>query len=205
MRNNKIRGDIQMGLKDKVHSVEKRQKEYIGRFNKKTSVHLIKEIRAVMTSVNAFFDYLKLYKERDDEIILDVGCGKGLAFPHIKWLEFNYFGVDFIPDLLEVCRLTHIPSKWFDLEGSDYYKLGIYDHLFCRNIFEYLNKPKWVLDKLVDNLMPGGLIMIQMSTVMSELSLGIPNKKLEILCQDSPKNLGIEYAEDSKIIILRKK
>lgn len=197
--------DKQMGLKDKVRTIAKRQKEYTDRSVTMTDVHLIKRIRAVMSSVHAFFDQLKLYKERDDEVILDVGCENGLAFPHIKWIGFNYFGIDFIPDLLEICRLTYIPSKWFDLEGSTYDKLGIYDHLFCRYIFEYLNKPKWVLDKLVDNLMPGGLVMIQANSMILEFNFITSNKKLEVLCQDSPKDLGIEYAEDSRVIILRKK
>ena len=202
-----------MGTKNRIPSVAKRQKSYL-LWNSKTPISLsnkslgiisIPECRSIMSSVHYFFEFLRLYKERDDEVVLDVGCGCGLAYPHIQWIGFNYFGVDFIPDYLELCRINHIPSKYFDLESSDYYKLGLYDHAFCRRILEHLQKPKWVLFRVMENIMPGGLIYIQSFWEDENTFNSIINSmRAEILYKGDGVSAQLEGGDKDKVVILRK-
>lgn len=102
-------------------------------------------------------------------VIVDVGCGEGNLWPHVKQLFNSYIGVDAIRynGFPQDAQFSHadLDSNCVPLED------GIADVVAAVETIEHLENPRAFVRELVRLVKPGGWVVITTPNQMSLLSL----------------------------------
>jgi SAM-dependent methyltransferase len=99
--------------------------------------------------------------------VLDLGCGTGANLARLLSLGLpfgSYTGVDLSPDMLRRAR-----AKFGQLPKAEFRELdllagplpeGPFDLVVSTNVFEHLPDAKWVVEKALGRLRPGGSVLL---------------------------------------------
>ena len=98
--------------------------------------------------------------------VLDVGCGNGRLIPELNHQKISYTGIDFSQKLLDFA-LQRFPKRRFLLKDitniDDWYRLGMYDAVFCLGVLHHIPDRKRqhdVLQQMFLHTKPGGFMVI---------------------------------------------
>jgi SAM-dependent methyltransferase len=106
-----------------------------------------------------FAEVRKLYDLPEGAVVLDVGCGQGLALEQFRAAGFQPIGVTMGEDA-EICR-----AKGFDIREQDFSFLDFddatFDLIWCRHAIEHSVFPYFMLSEMHRMLKPGGLLYVE--------------------------------------------
>ena len=108
------------------------------------------ELRAKL----AYLNYFKGLKDIKDRKILEFGCGLGQNLYWLSKIGVNVEGYDISEFALNFCRKKGLKVT------SKFSKLGKFDVIFSRHVFEHLKNPFEILSKLKDRLNKKGILII---------------------------------------------
>jgi SAM-dependent methyltransferase len=96
-------------------------------------------------------------------VILDAGCGRkcNVHLPDDAYVV----GIDSVPEVLEANKRLNERIVG-DLERIDI-PSNRFDAVMCWDVLEHLKEPAPVLDKLVDAVVPGGLLILGLPNILS--------------------------------------
>lgn len=122
------------------------------------------DVRAKIAAYNALPIILN---DRDDQIILDAGCGRGVITFALARLKPQAFiiGVDIDPDKIACCQaiqralnVTNIEFRCMDLARLNFSNL--FDAVLCIDVLEHVSDDKAVLHSLLWAMKPGGRLIL---------------------------------------------
>ncbi|MFP4529113.1 MAG: class I SAM-dependent methyltransferase [Candidatus Kapaibacterium sp.] len=99
---------------------------------------------------NAVLNYF-----RPTDFGLDYGCGTG---PVISKM------------LIDKGYNVKLYDPFFRPDGE--YRRHLYDYIYCCEVFEHFHNPKQEIEKLIELLKPGGLLLIMTSLYQDEIDFG---------------------------------
>jgi trans-aconitate 2-methyltransferase len=102
--------------------------------------------------------------------VVDLGCGPGNSTELLaeRWPEAKIEGVDSAPDMIDAARLR-LPARRFRLADVAAWKAERpVDVLFANAVFQWVPDHLAVLDRLMDQLAPGGALAVQMPDNLGE-------------------------------------
>ncbi len=113
---------------------------------------------------------------RQNEHLLDFGCGQGAAVNYFNSLGFNSFGVDFSPSDIQVAkhRYPHIAHRFLEIDGipkaDDCFFNGEFDVIIANQSLYYFSDTHLELRirSLYDSLKEGGVFYATMMGIQSE-------------------------------------
>lgn len=113
-----------------------------------------------------FNHYLSEYIDSQQQYcILDVGAGAFVIAKHIANLlpESKVYAID--SDYLKVTKALENAPKNIEIQHASAYKIphanNLFDMVFARFLFEYLEEPQKVLQEMIRVCKPGGKVMVQ--------------------------------------------
>lgn len=116
-------------------------------------------------------------------LILDIGCGTGLAGSELAKLGFGRMdGLDLSESMLEMAAQRGLYRKLFtaDLLKPLDIETGVYDGAICTGTFTHAHVGAECLDEIVRTLKPGGLFAFTVHReVHDELGFGVKLDELE--------------------------
>lgn len=110
-----------------------------------------------------FRKLLSLFEKNKNAKFLDIGCYDGSKTKVIKdFTGAEAYGVDFLPDRLDIAKERGINVKAVDL--NKYQKIDFsnefFDFIFCGDVIEHLFSPDFLLEEIYRMLKPGGYAVI---------------------------------------------
>lgn len=126
---------------------------------------------AALREAGNFYKFVKASQQRLNgdgavEKILDFGVGWG-RYARMFARDVPYgqvYGVDVVPEMLEVCRNTKIPGSlsWIKPDGSLPYKNELFDIGYAYSVFTHLpeNVANHWIEELFRVMKPGGLLVL---------------------------------------------
>lgn len=94
--------------------------------------------------------------------ILDIGCGDGLAYTHIKQkYGCDYYGTDFSDTAIEKAKATH-PDAHYALADcyAQPFDDASFDAVLCQEVFEHIDEPQRLAKEMMRLARPGGTIIV---------------------------------------------
>jgi len=99
--------------------------------------------------------------------ILDIGCGAGTLGGALKERHpCEVVGVTYSNDEAESARQRLDRVEVADLNGFAPRQLGLFDCIVCSHVLEHLLQPERLLRELAECLLPGGVIVVALPTVL---------------------------------------
>ena len=141
-----------------VHTFDDVAPEYLDRYDPKTTAGHSFNARKVRV--------LEMLQRARPGVLLDVGCGPGVAVAEIAGRGFDFYGVDIAERMIDVCRarFPKIDPKHFsvgriqDLEFPDRF----FDVILCIGVVEYLEDDGEAIREMARVLKPGGVAIISL-------------------------------------------
>ena len=86
-------------------------------------------------------------KIKDNDRILDLGCGNGRLIEALKDTKIEYLGIDNSEELIKLARVNYPTSKFImadilDLEKIEEIKTAKFDYIFCLATLQHLPSPE---------------------------------------------------------------
>jgi 2-polyprenyl-3-methyl-5-hydroxy-6-metoxy-1,4-benzoquinol methylase len=136
---------------------------------------------STLISFNKLLDYFEIFRENNN--ILDFGCGRGWFLDEAKKRGWNVYGTEFSTEAIDLCITKGIVMKQGDLLENDFGGVR-FDIVFCSEVIEHVNDPILQLQSIFRVLRPGG-----------GLYLTTPNFNCYLRYQFGPDFNIIEYPE----------
>ena len=118
---------------------------------------------------------------KKDDLILDVGCGKGGLFELLESMNFkNLIAAEFSPVLCQILRKRLKRTEIVNADGCFLpFSSEIFDVIFCTEVIEHLIAPDQSLQELVRVLKPEGIIVLTTDTLLTKTFklLGLETKQ----------------------------
>lgn len=133
--------------------------------------------------IQATVDLLARYRQRDNERVLDVGCGTGNHALTLAEAGFNVVGIDFAPGMLKKAKAkaARLPQASVTFEQADFnrdlrFPANSFDHAICIAALQCVINPPRFLREIRRVLKPGGLFLV---VVGDSSRTAAPKKKLK--------------------------
>jgi SAM-dependent methyltransferase len=99
--------------------------------------------------------------DKNDHIILDLGCGEGITLERLKKLfpQKKILGIDVDPENIKICADHNLPVQFGDLYALDIPENSI-DVVFFLEVLEHLHHPALALKEIKRILRPGGKLVL---------------------------------------------
>jgi len=107
-----------------------------------------------------YADLMEFFKKNGKKRLLDAGCGDGLFIAEAERNGFYCEGFDNNDELLEVCRKKGMKVRYGNFSEKLPFKDGIFDGVFCSNVFEHLEEPEFALSELLRITKKGGIVFV---------------------------------------------
>lgn len=108
-------------------------------------------------------------------VILDAGCGPALLYPWLLDRAAEYHAVDLAPSNLDAIRRDHAHRANLVIEQGDLDSYSppraSFDIVICSGSLEYTRRPLANLERLVDSVRPGGLLIASLANASSPYRL----------------------------------
>lgn len=121
--------------------------------------------------------------------VLDLGCGTGANLERLLALGLpfgSYTGVDLSEDMLARARakFAHLASARFQQRDlvADPFPEGPFDLVISTWVFSHLTNPERVVQKALEQLRPGGRIVLLFLTATGSWLDGLMRPALELFC-----------------------
>jgi trans-aconitate 2-methyltransferase len=100
----------------------------------------------------------------DPSLIYDLGCGPGnsTALLRRRWPGARIIGVDNSPEMLDRARHNGPRAEWLEADLSSFLPDDVPDLLFSNAAYHWVPNRDDMFRKLMDHLMPGGVLAVQM-------------------------------------------
>lgn len=126
-------------------------------------------------SYKIFIEKVRNYIKEND-IILDFGCGTGLVCNEIAENANSIHAIDISSKMIEICKTKATELKIRNIEFArttifdEKFKESSFDVIIAHNMFHLLEEPQKYFQRLNQLLKPGGL-MLSVTPCMSESPL----------------------------------
>lgn len=112
-----------------------------------------------------------LLLEKENLVILDMGCGTGQQYGEIFSefgpKRFQYLGVDLSPPMIAKA-IEKCPEADFQTgDVADFRSATKFDVIICSHSFPYYNDARKTLTKMADLLLPGGTLLLSQACTNS--------------------------------------
>ena len=107
---------------------------------------------------------IKKLKIREDEDILDLGCGLGQLTAEIRKItQGSIFGVDPAASMIQKAKQTYASQKiQFSVQSAEEFQIPHQvDVIFCNSSFQWYSDPVQAIKRCFEVLKPGGRIGMQ--------------------------------------------
>ena len=97
--------------------------------------------------------FLRKYKIKSRENILDVGCGSGVfLIPYYK-KKINCYGIDYSAPLIKICKKKMPNGNFLRIEASEIKKLkkNKFDYIFISSVLQYFPSTEY-LRKVIEGI-----------------------------------------------------
>jgi trans-aconitate 2-methyltransferase len=108
----------------------------------------------------------------DPRRVVDIGCGPGNSTELLarRWPKAEVTGVDTSPDMLEKAR-ARLPGIRFEpADAATWAPAEPVDVIFANAVFQWLPEHPAILLRLMEHLVPGGVLAVQMPDNLTEPS-----------------------------------
>lgn len=97
-------------------------------------------------------------------LVVDLGCGPGnsTALLAARWLGARIVGVDSSAEMLARARASGLNVEWVEADAATFQPDGRPDVVFANALFQWLPDHAALFPRLMAQLMPGGVLAIQM-------------------------------------------
>lgn len=137
--------------------------------------------QSTLISFQRLLDTFEPFRENNN--LLDFGCGRGWFLDEAKKRGWNVFGTEFSKEAVALCESKGIEMKNGDLLNGGFNGIS-FDVIFCSEVIEHVNDPVPQLQSMFRVLRPGGCIY-----------LTTPNFNCYLRYQFGPDFNIIEYPE----------
>lgn len=96
-----------------------------------------------------------------DQIIIDIGCGEGITLEKMikRFPDSQVFGVDCMPENVDICRQYGLPVRKGNVYALDFESDSI-DAVLFMEVIEHLQFPEKALCEICRILKPGGQLVV---------------------------------------------
>ncbi len=101
----------------------------------------------------------EMEKYRENNTLLDVGCGKGWFLLEARKRGWDVFGTEFSDEAIKICRTNGIKMEKGDLSNLSFEKVK-FDIVFSSEVIEHVNNPILQFQHMYSILRPGGLLYL---------------------------------------------
>lgn len=107
---------------------------------------------------------LKIFKKyvKDNDSVLDLGCGNGRILKLFEEINIKYLGVDNNAELINDAREKYPDKKFVHADILDFKIKEKFDVIFMVAVLNHFNKEqrKKIIDKIYHWLLPGGYLLM---------------------------------------------
>ena len=135
--------------------------------------------------IQATVAWLASYRQRDNERVLDIGCGTGNYALALAEVGFDVVGIDFAPGMLKKARAkaAQLPQASVTFEQADFnralrFLANSFDRVICVVAFQCVANPPRFLREIRRVLKPDGLFLVVVGD-SSQTAAPKPKKKLK--------------------------
>ena len=108
-------------------------------------------------SYHQLLDEMEVYRENNT--IIDVGCGKGWFLLEARKRGWDVYGTEFSDEAIKICIGNGIKMVKGDLDSLDFEKVK-FDVVFSSEVIEHVNNPIEQFEQMFSILRPGGLLYL---------------------------------------------
>lgn len=166
----------------------------------------------VTTDASGYYDNLieKIKKHSSGNRLLDYGCGGGRFLKEISSSDFELYGVEFNPDLVELLKIKFPRIQFCSTEEFEKTNEK-YDIVFLSNVLEHLTNPFEILVQLKNRLYPGGIFVIEgplenqfhFALVIRKLYFAFKKHVLRRVANHSPRHITFSNAKNQQLLFKR--
>jgi 2-polyprenyl-3-methyl-5-hydroxy-6-metoxy-1,4-benzoquinol methylase len=108
------------------------------------------------------WEHEKSYGEiiKENDFVLDIGCGSGYFLSKISDKTTNIQGIEFNDLAIEKCREKHIPVIKSDIQTFSKDNVGVFDVVCAFQVLEHIDDVKSFIDSSLRVLKPQGKLII---------------------------------------------
>ncbi|MGA9351313.1 MAG: methyltransferase domain-containing protein [Anaerolineae bacterium] len=166
--------------------------------------------------IQATVAWLTSYRRRDNERVLDIGCGTGNYALALAEVGFDVVGIDFALGMLKKAstKAARLPQASVTFEQADFnrdlrFPAKSFDHVICIHALQCVASPPRFLREIRRVLKPDGLFLVmavdssQTAALKKKLKTTLPRLifwKLKVLASRSKR--ARKYTRDELMVLL---